>query len=351
MKKFTSVLLVILMIALLFSSCGKPSPDGDISGYSQNVSIVKREVPSFTVDGDFHVLQISDTHIINGTTKNDQKTLENVRDRIENLKPDLVVVSGDMVEGNNKNSKYNKKSALETMGKLFEDLNQYWAYVPGNNDGEFMGSTADVVAFLSQYEHCILSNEENLTGAVQYSVDLKNSEGKTVHSLIFLDSLARDDNNKYDYMKADQVEWAKQTAESKKAENPDVFVSFFFHMNTPNFALSGKNGAAYAGSFNYNPVPNDFYEGIDGNKAFDEMTDDLGNVGLVSIGHIHPQANYCSFYNGAYYHVTRAAGFGVTKNPGCTLITIHTDIENSKDMYDFLEFSFQEVKVEVEKIK
>lgn len=341
MKKFISVVTIILMLTLLMSSCGKPSPDGDITGYAQSVSIIGREVPEFTLESaDFTILQISDTHIISGSTKKDVKAIDNIRTQIEKLKPQLVVVSGDMVEGNNKNSKFNKKTALETIGNMFEELSQYWAYVPGNNDGEMMGSTADVAAFLSQYEHCILSNEENLTGATQYSVDLKNSDGKTVHSLIFLDSLARDENNKYDYMKDDQVEWAKKTAESKTQENPDIFLSFFFHMNTPNFAVSGKKGTAYEGAFNYNPVPKNFYEGIDGNKDFDEMTAYLGNVGLVSIGHIHPATNYCSLLGCTYYHVTRAAGSAVTKNAGCTLITIHTDATETKDMYDFTEIVF-----------
>lgn len=204
MKKFISVVTVILMLTLLLTSCGKPSPDGDITGYAEKVSIIGRDVPDFTLESaDFTVLQISDTHIISGSTKKDIKALDNIRTQIETLKPQLVVVSGDMVEGNNKNSKFNKKTALETVGNMFEELSQYWAYVPGNNDGEMMGSTADVAAFLSQYEHCIVSNEENLTGATQYSVDLKNADGKTVHSLIFLDSLARDENNKYDYMKDD----------------------------------------------------------------------------------------------------------------------------------------------------
>lgn len=341
MKTFISIVTVLLMFALLLTSCGKPSPDGDITGYAEKVSIIGREVPEFTLESaDFTILQISDTHIISGSTKKDVKAIDNIRTQIEKLKPQLVVVSGDMVEGNNKNSKFNKKTALETMGNMFEELSQYWAYVPGNNDGEMMGNTADVAAFLSQYDHCILSNEENLTGATQYSVDLKNADGKTVHSLIFLDSLARDENNKYDYMKDDQIEWAKKTAESKIQENPDIFLSFFFHMNTPNFAKSGKEGSAYTGAPNYNHIPSDFYEGIDGNKTFDDMTKALGNVGLVSIGHIHPATNYCSFLGGTYYHVTRAAGFNVTKNPGCTLITIHTDAAETKDMYDFTEIVF-----------
>ena len=154
MKKFLSVVTVLLMLTLLLTSCGKPSPDGDITGYAQNVSVIGREIPDFTLESaDFTVLQISDTHIISGSTKKDVKALDNIRAQIEKLKPQLVVVSGDMVEGNNKNSKFNKKTALETIGNMFEDLSQYWAYVPGNNDGEMMGSTADVAAFLSQYEN------------------------------------------------------------------------------------------------------------------------------------------------------------------------------------------------------
>lgn len=141
MKKFISIVTVLLMFALLLTSCGKPSPDGDITGYAEKVSIIGREVPEFTLSdsADFTILQISDTHIISGSTKKDVKAIDHIRTQIEKLKPQLVVVSGDMVEGNNKNSKFNKKTALETMGNMFEELSQYWAYVPGNNDGEMMG--------------------------------------------------------------------------------------------------------------------------------------------------------------------------------------------------------------------
>ncbi|MGN0539321.1 MAG: metallophosphoesterase family protein [Candidatus Fimenecus sp.] len=341
MKKTVSIISVFLMLALLFSSCAvSPDSAGDITGYSQNNTVVGRAVPSFTVDsdGDFTVLQFSDTHFISGSTKKDIKTLDAVRSQFETVKPDLVVISGDMIEGNNKNSKYNKKTALETIGKLFEDSEQYWAYVPGNNDGEMMGTSEDVAAFLSQYSHCILADEENLTGATQYVIDLKNTDGKIVHSLVFMDSLARDVSNKYDYMKDDQVAWAKKVIDEKKADNPETKFSFFFHMNTPNFAVSGKDGEPYAN--NYSPVPADFYEGIDGNASLDKVLTDSQSVGLVSIGHIHPDTNYCSFQNGTYYHVVRPSGYNVTKNPGCVKITIHTGAENTREMYAFEEIVF-----------
>lgn len=341
MKKTISILLVLFMFVFAFTSCTmSANTTGDITGYAQNNSIIGRAVPSFTVDenGDFTVLQFSDTHLISGNTKKDIKTLDAVKAKINAVKPDLVVISGDMVEGNNKNEKYNKKTALEAVGMLFEDLNQYWAYVPGNNDGEKDGSSADVAAFLAQYAHCIVANQENLTGATQYSVDIKNSDGVLLHSLIFMDSLARDAESHYDYMKADQVQWAEDVLAEKKSETPQVKCSFFFHMNTPNFAVSGKKGEAY--SANYSPVPKNFYEGIDGNAAFDAIVKNAECVGLVSIGHIHPKTNYCSFLNGTYYHIVRAAGYRVAKNPGCVQITIHTAAKDTKDMYTFAEIVF-----------
>lgn len=341
MKKIGSIISVLLMLVLILSSCSSSADSsGEITGFAQNVSIAGREIPSFYVDsnGDFTVLQFSDTHLISGNTKKDEKTFDAMRKTIIEEYPNLVVISGDMIEGNNNNNKFNKRTALEAVGKFFENLAQYWAYVPGNNDGEMCGTSDDVAAFLSQYSYCILADEEDLTGATQYVIDLKNTDGKTVHSLVFMDSLARDENNKYDYMKEDQVEWAKRVLAEKKEENADIKCSFFFHMNTPNFANSGKNGAAY--SDEYNPVPSDFYEGIDGNAALDSVLTQSGCVGLVSIGHIHPKTNYCSFLNGTYYHVVRPAGYNVTNKPGCVKITVHTFADSTEKMYDFEEIVF-----------
>lgn len=343
MKQKISIFLVLLMLISIFtfSACGKSdNSKGDITGYAKTASIIDREVPDFFINenGDFNILQITDTHLISGETKKDIKTLDTIEKQITELAPNLVVVSGDMIEGNNSKKSYNKKAALQAIGNMFERLNQYWAYVPGNNDGEYLGSLEDVAAFLSQYSHCIVSDEENLTGATQYTVDLKNSDGTVVHSLVFMDSLARDANNEYDYMKADQVEWLKTTLEAKKMLNSAIKVSVFFHMNTPDFAVSGKNGVEYKEG--YNTIPTDFYDGIKGNAAIDDVMKNSGIVGLVSIGHIHPKTNYCSFYNGIYYHITRATGYSAAKNPGCTAVTIHTGVSDAKIMYDFTEIVF-----------
>ena len=333
--KIAAGLLVLLLVLSCLTACG-----GDITDRAQSASVVGRAVPTFTVDanGDFTVLQFTDTHLISGTTGKDEKTLTAVHTQIEAQKPDLVVISGDMIEGSNVDPRFNKLAAIEAVGTLFEELGQYWAYVPGNNDGEKNGSTEDVVAVLSAYNHCIVADEENSTGATQYAVDLQRADGTLAHSLIFMDSLARDANNDYDYMKADQVQWVSRTIAEKQSANPNGAVSLFFHMNTPNFALSGQNGTPY--SEEIAPVPADFYTGIDGNAALDSALADAGCVGLVSIGHIHPETNYVSFYNNTYYQVVRSSGYAVTDTPGCSLITIHSNAETAEDMYDFTEIAF-----------
>ncbi len=341
MKRISVVLSVILMLCLLFTACGETaSAGGDISGYADNVNIVGLEVPEFSVDekGDFTVLQFSDTHIISGSTKKDVKTLSAVRKQIENEKPKLVVISGDMVEGNTNNKKYDKKSSLEIIAAMFEELNQPWAYVPGNNDGEQKGSSADVAAFLSQYSQCIVSNEEGLTGAVHYSIDLRDNNGKIVHSLIFMDSLSRNSDNEYDCMKDDQVKWFADTVNEKKQLNDNLRVSLFFHMNTPDFVNASQKGEAY--NNNYAVISEKLRNSIPDNDKIDNTVKASEIVGLVSIGHIHPDENWCSYYDGRYYHITRAAGYNATKNTGCTLITIHTAADNTKEMYDFKEIKF-----------
>lgn len=339
-KKVIVYLAVLVAIAgivtgALFGQMFLPSKS--VIGFSEQYSVVDRKVPSFSVDGggDFRVLQFTDTHLMNGSTKNDVSTLNSMKNQLETVKPDLAVVTGDMVDGKNANITYNKKAALEAVGNMFEEVDIYWAYVPGNNDGEFRGSTDDVAAFLSQYEHCIVSNTESITGSTHYTVDI-NDNGETVHSLVFIDSLARDENNKYDFVKDDQLEWLTNALESKK--NDDINCSLFFHMNTPAFLSAVSNGEPY--SEGYSPIPEDFTYTIEKNGKLDKVIDDSGCVGLVAIGHVHPDKNWCSFYDGRYYHIAKPSGYRTYEQPSCTLITIHTAETQYRDMYDFQEIMF-----------
>lgn len=303
---------------------------GDISGYAETVTF-DRELPDFYADenGDFTVLQFTDTHFTTMTSLNDRFLLQKMKSQTEKYDPDLVVVTGDMIDDGN-DGKFNKAYVLRTVAEAFEEMDQYWAYVPGNNDGINYGTSEDVVAYLSQYEHCLVSDVPEISGGCQYSLDIYD-DSELIHSMLFIDTMDYDNDDPdhtYGYVHADQVQWCEDEINSKKVQNDDVFVSVFLHENTPDFFRAAKKGEKY--KWYYPEVTSQLEKyNIPKNQPLDDVFRNSGCVGLLSMGHKHPAAAECSFYNGIYYHVTPQTVLA------STLITIHTDEDNVREMYDF----------------
>ncbi|MBR2418033.1 MAG: metallophosphoesterase [Clostridia bacterium] len=303
---------------------------GDISGYAETVTF-DRELPDFYADenGDFTVLQFTDTHFTTMTSLNDRFLLQKMKSQTEKYDPDLVVVTGDMIDDGN-DGKFNKAYVLRTVAEAFEEMDQYWAYVPGNNDGINYGTSEDVVAYLSQYEHCLVSDVPEISGGCQYSLDIYD-ESELIHSMLFIDTMDYDNDDPdhtYGYVHADQVQWCDDEIDSKKAENDNVTVSVFLHENTPDFFRAAKKGEKY--KWYYPEVTSQLEKyNIPKNQPLDDVFRNSGCVGLLSMGHKHPAAAECSFYNGIYYHVTPQTVLA------STLITIHTGEDNVREMYDF----------------
>lgn len=333
MNFIMTVVAVITAICSLFSSAelkAELKNKGDISGYAETYSTYK-ELPQLSADkkGDFTVLQFSDTHFTTGISFGDMRLLVKMKNQTEKYNPDLVVVSGDMIDDGNDGS-FNKSYVLRTVAETFEDLRQYWAYIPGNNDGINYGTNEDVAAFLSQYEHCLVGDEKEISGGAQYSIDIYN-DSELTHSMLFIDTMAYDNEDPdhiYGYVYPDQVEWCEKEINSKKAVNDNVYVSVFLHENTPDFFRAAKKGEKYKWYYPTVTAQLEKYN-IPKNQPLDDVFRSSGCVGLLSMGHKHPAAAECSFYEGIYYHVTPQTVLA------STLITIHTDAEAVKDMYDF----------------
>lgn len=303
---------------------------GDISGFAQTVN-VQKVLPDLTADenGDFTVLQFTDTHMTTGITFADLNVLGKMEKLTEKYDPDLVVILGDMIDDGN-DGDFNKAYVLRCVAEIFEEQEQYWSYVPGNNDGINYGTSADVVAYLSQYEHCLVSDEPEISGGCQYSIDITDSSELT-HSLIFLDTMDYDNDDPdhtYGYVHEDQVNWCKQEITNKKSENEDVTVSVFLHENTPDFFRAARKGEPYKFGYSTLGIRMEKYN-IPKNQPLDDVFNESGCVGLLSMGHNHPLAAQCSFYNNTYYHVTPQAKIA------STLVTVHTREDNIRDMYDF----------------
>lgn len=328
-----TIIAVITALTNLFTSADARAElknKGDITGYSSTVS-AQKELRDFQVDenDDFTVLQFSDTHLKTCISFSDMKIVNDMKAKAQEYDPDLVVIAGDMIDDGNIGA-FNKSYVLRTVAEMFEDIDQYWAYVPGNNDGINYGTTEDVVAYLSQYEHCLVSDESEISGATQYSIDIYD-ENELTHSLVFLDTMDYDNEDAdhiYGYVHEDQVKWCQREIALKKLQNSEVTVSVFQHENTPAFAKAQKSGEAYKFGHATVSILGEKYD-IAKNQPLDDVFDNSGCVGLVSIGHTHPVSDSCSYYNGTYYHISTQAIISGT------LITIHTSSDNIKSMYDF----------------
>ncbi len=330
---FKTLVAVLTAIITFFSAggMGQLQAKGDISGYADKVT-VQKELPDLYSDenGDFTVLQFSDTHFTTGISWGDVTVLGKIEKQTEKYDPDLVVISGDLIDDGDSGA-FNKQYVLDTLSKLFEELDQYWAYVPGNNDGMNYGTSADVTAYLSQYEHCLATDVKEISGGAQYSIDIRNDENELVHSLVFLDTMdydREDSEHLYGYVHEDQVKWCENEIAEKQAENGKVKVSVFVHENTPNFARAAKSGEAYQSGYSKLDTVREKYN-IPKNQPLDDVFEKAGCVGLISMGHLHPATCKCCYYNGTYYHITPKT---VQMS---ALITIHTEAESTREMYDF----------------
>lgn len=334
MTNFLATLIAFITMIISIQSGGDLAEEmknkGDISGFAQTVT-AQKELPDLPADenGDFSVLQFSDTHFTTGATFSDMLTLNKIENLTEKYSPDLVVISGDMIDDGN-DGDFNKAYVLRTVAEIFEEADQYWAYVPGNNDGINYGTSEDVVAYLSQYEHCLVSDEPEISGGCQYSIDI--TDGYTLtHSLLFLDTMDYDNDDPdhiYGYVHEDQVSWCKDEIEKKQNENANVRMSVFLHENTPDFFRAARQGKMYRFGYPTLGLRMEKYN-IPKNQPLDDVFNESGCVGLLSMGHNHPSTVQCSFYKNTYYHVTPKASLAGT------LITIHTAEDNTKDMYDF----------------
>ncbi len=335
MKAFFSILLATLVAIFNFftteGSFRQLVNKGDITGYTESVN-AEKEMPILTTDenGDFTILQFADTHFTTGLSYNDISVMQTMKDQVKEYAPDLVVLLGDMID-DGESGAFNKEYVLATVGTMFDEMEQYWAYIPGNNDGIAHGTSADVTAYLSQFDYCLCADNKEVSGGAQYSIDIEN-DGAVVHSLIFLDTMDYDNEDEehiYGYVRADQVMWCESEINSKLEKYGDISMSVFIHENTPAFAQAGLYGEAYEAGYSTLDEMEEKYN-IPKNKPLDDVFERAGCVGLVSMGHAHPAENKCSFYNGTYYHVTAQAKVMTS------LVTIHTAADGAREMYDFI---------------
>lgn len=338
-KVVLSIIALIVAAALLFGgylmyrfNCSKSD-----SAFTYE-SVFSDEQISLNVndDGEFRILKINDTHFFDGVCDNDIKTLNGIKSVLDTTSCDLIIVDGDLVEGFTLNPGYDKFQAIDTFSELVESYNIPWSFAPGNNDGEMDGSNKDIIAHLMQYDNFIFGNSKDISGDMQFFVDL-NYQDKLAHTIAVMDSGARKPKavGSYDYIKQNQIDWLLDGVNERA-----VKTSVFFHMPTTDFQTAFDNGEVYGDFEMYNTFP---YDEIESNKLFADSIQGNENISLISCAHQHSN-NMCSFYDSRYYQLSSCSGYGAGHHdfitPCCTLTTIDVNDDNAQTMYSFEELRF-----------
>ncbi len=196
----------------------------------------KKSELKFNDEGKFKILQFTDIHFKYNSFRSDSALLL-MKAAVEEEKPDLVVLTGDVVC-----SKNTKKAWLDLV-QTFIDAKVPWAVTLGNHDIEGELSGKEIMETICNLPYCVTEDgPENISGNGNYVLKVKShSSAKTAAVLYCIDShsgLKKELGlGTYDWIKWDQVNWYREQSEKLTSENngkPYPALAFF-HIPLPEY--------------------------------------------------------------------------------------------------------------------
>ncbi|ORX34309.1 Metallo-dependent phosphatase-like protein [Kockovaella imperatae] len=194
--------------------------------------------PVFSSDGRFKIMQIADLHysVGSGGCRDSDKTpcvgdidTETwLAEALEAEKPDLVVFSGDQLNG--QGTSFDARSVLAKFAKPVIDRQIPWCAVFGNHDSEVDDDREEQMRTLQSMPYSLArAGPADVAGVGNYLVKIHSSDPSHVHlfTLYFLDShdyqhrVLPWTKPEYDYIKESQIDWYKAQSEAiKPIERP-----------------------------------------------------------------------------------------------------------------------------------
>ena len=220
-------------------------------------------------DRDPIILQLADPQVIDSSQRRPDSTLSEdmiaawgpdsreercykyIREVVTETKPDLVLVSGDVIYGQFDDN----GTVLQDFVQFMEGLNVKWAPIMGNHDVE---SAKGADWMCQQYENApnCLFKQGDIMGNGNYTIGIKQG-GELRRIIVNMDTngctgasqasinngqTVHHGNNCYGVtygtygLQLDQVEWLKNTVNNIKKFVPDVKVTFHMHIAMNAFA-------------------------------------------------------------------------------------------------------------------
>lgn len=289
-------------------------PDGHVPRLSFRQGRPKTEhkeiVPRVGKDGRFKILQVSDAHLSTGTgvcrdaidasgnpipnCEADPRTLDFVETVLDDEKPDLVVLTGDQIEGP---LAPDSQSAIFKIAAPLIERSIPYAAIFGNHDDEgalSLSRTAQMGLMQTLPFSLSQLGPESVDGVGNYYVEVlgHGPSQPSAITLYMLDTHGLSPDEKhypgYDWLKQSQIDWFRSTAQGLKkahAKYNRIHMNLaFIHIPLPEYAEGGLIVAAGNST-----------EGVTAPGFNSHFYDALAEEGVVAVGCGHDHVNdYCA---------------------------------------------------------
>jgi hypothetical protein len=247
----------------------------------------------FNKDGKFKIVQFTDIHLIIEHQDKTEQAINVIETIIAKEKPDLVVLTGDVVTSDD------EIKGWEVVTEPMVKAKTPWAAVFGNHDFEHGKTNKQMMDYIVTRPFNLSQHgPKEISGIGNYTLEIKSSSGKKpVTILYFLDSHNYTSDTKdeqlgsYDWIKFDQVKWYRETSAKLTRKNSGTpFPALaFFHIPIPEYNAI-TSFASTVGEKNEDVCCPNINSGI--YDAFLECKDVMG----IFTGHDHDN-NYAGTLN------------------------------------------------------
>ena len=239
--------------------------------------------------GLFKIVQITDVHYKLGVKASEQG-LACVREMVETEKPDLVVVTGDIIYS------APADSTLSVVLKTFAQLGVPFCMTFGNHDYDFKTPAVALYNQMQKTPHCVMPVLQGKN--TDYSLPILSSNGKRTAAVLY----CIDTHNKpaiggiggYQWISHNQITWYRQRSMVYKQKNGGRPVPSlaFLHIPLPefNYATDNTQCPMYGSRLEraYSPSIN---------SGMFASIKEMGDIMGVFCGHDHDNDYAVSYFN------------------------------------------------------
>lgn len=241
-----------------------------------------QEPLKFHQDGTFKIVQFTDLHY-KADKAESRIVLKRMNEVLDAEKPDLVVVTGDMIYS------FPARKVLKEVIGCISSHKVPFCTVFGNHDADFGTDKGTMYDYIRSFKGCVMPDRKDVLSP-DYTLELMSSDGtKTASILYLLDSNSHifDENgnfSSYDFIQDYQIEWYRETSKyfTKKNGGEALPALAFFHIPVPEFHDAvASEGCTLIGTRMESVCSPVYNSGMF--RAFKEMGDVFG----VFVGHDH----------------------------------------------------------------